>query len=75
MGLRLLDMFKFFQCGDRFHTLESDVYRRQTLTYKGGPRAERVKVLITSMVVLPFLLFLQTRKFVEEMSIKATQSG
>ena len=28
---------------DRLYTIESDLYRRQTLTYKDGPRAERVK--------------------------------
>ena len=33
----------FFQCGDRLYTSESDVYRRQILTYEDGPRAERVK--------------------------------
>ena len=32
-----------FQCGDRLYTSESDVNRRQILTYKIGPRAERVK--------------------------------
>ena len=32
-----------FQSRDRRYTLESDVYRRQILTYKDGPRAERVK--------------------------------
>ena len=36
-------MFYFFQSGDRLYTSESDVYRRQILTYKDGPRAERVK--------------------------------
>ena len=28
----------------RFYTLESDIYRRQILTYLVGPRAERVKL-------------------------------
>ena len=28
---------------DRLYMSESDVYRRQILTYKDGPRAERVK--------------------------------
>ena len=32
----------FFQCGDRLYTSESDVYRRQILTYKDGPRTEGV---------------------------------
>ena len=43
MGLRPLERFKFFQCGDRLYTSESDVCRRQILTYKDGPRTERVK--------------------------------
>ena len=29
----------------RLYTSESNVYRRQILTYKGGPLAERVKIL------------------------------
>ena len=43
LGLRSLEIFQFFQCGDRLYTSESDVYRRQILTYKDGPRTERVK--------------------------------
>ena len=31
----------FFQCGDCLYTSESDVYRRQILTYKHASRAER----------------------------------
>ena len=31
-----------FQGGDRLYTSESDVHRRQILTYKDGPRDERV---------------------------------
>ena len=31
----------FFQFEDRLYTSESDVYRRQNLKYKDGPRAER----------------------------------
>ena len=42
MGLRPLEIFNFFQCEDRLYTSESDVYRRQILTYKDSPRAERV---------------------------------
>ena len=42
MGLRPLEIFYFFQRGDRLYTSESDVYRRQIMTYKDGPRAERV---------------------------------
>ena len=42
MDLRLLETFYFCQCGDRLYTSglytsESDVHRRQILTYKGGP--------------------------------------
>ena len=45
MGLRPLEqlLFKLLQCGDRLYTSESDVYRRQIMTYKDGPRAERFK--------------------------------
>ena len=42
MDLRPLEIFHFFQCGDRLYTSESDVYRRQILTYKDGPRNEGV---------------------------------
>ena len=37
-----------FQRGDRLYTSESDVYRRQSLTYKDGPRAESVNNYILS---------------------------
>ena len=40
--LRPLELFQFFQCGDCLYTSESDVYRRQIMTYKDGPRTERV---------------------------------
>ena len=43
MGLRPLIFLKLFQCGDCLYTSESDVYRRQIMTYKDGPRTERVK--------------------------------
>ena len=33
---------KFFQCGDRIYTSESDVYRRQIMISKDGPCAKRV---------------------------------
>ena len=33
-----------FQCGDRFYTSDSDVYRRQVLTSKVNPRTEKVKI-------------------------------
>ena len=42
IGLRLLEIFQFFQCGERHYTSESDVYIRPILTYKDGPRTERV---------------------------------
>ena len=32
----------FRSARDRLYTSESDVYRRQILTYKDGPRADRV---------------------------------
>ena len=32
-----------FQCGDRLWTSESDVYRRQILTFNVGPRTESVQ--------------------------------
>ena len=38
MGLPPLEIFSFFQRGDGLHTSESDVYRRQILTYIDGPR-------------------------------------
>ena len=43
MGLRPLEIFQFFHCG--LYTPESDVCRRQFLTYKDDPRTERVKIL------------------------------
>ena len=42
MGLRPLEIFEFFQCGDRLYSPESDVYRRQIVTYKDGRSAKRV---------------------------------
>ena len=41
MDLRPLEIFYFFQCGDRLNTSESDVCRRQILTYIDSPRTER----------------------------------
>ena len=41
MGVRELEEFSFFHCGDRLYTSESDVNRRQILTYKDGPHSER----------------------------------
>ena len=46
MGLRLLAIVLPLQCGDRLYTSESDVCRRQILTYKDGSRAERSKICI-----------------------------
>ena len=38
-----------FQCGNRLYTSESDVCRRQILTYKDGPRTERIKIFIMNI--------------------------
>ena len=43
MGLRPLEIIYSFSAGINFRTQESDVYRRQILTSKVGPHAERVK--------------------------------
>ena len=43
MGLQPLD-FWIFSGRDRLYTSESDVCRRQIVTYKDGPRPERAKV-------------------------------
>ena len=40
---------KPLQCGNRLHTSKSDVRRRQILTYKGGPRAGRIKIFIMTI--------------------------
>ena len=45
MGVLTLEIFLILQCGDRFYTAESDVYRRQILTSKVNPRAVRAKDL------------------------------
>ena len=37
---------KPFQRVDRYYTSESDVCGRQNLTYKDGPRTERIKIFI-----------------------------
>ena len=37
---------QLFQCLNRFYTSESDVCIRQILTYKNGPRTERIKIFI-----------------------------
>ena len=38
-----------FQRGDRLYTSESDVCRRQILTYKDSPRTERTKIIIIAV--------------------------
>ena len=53
MGLRPLEICLLLQRGDRLYTSESDVYRRQNLTYKDGPRAERVSQLTLSSNLHP----------------------
>ena len=42
----LYKYFQFFQRVDRLYMSESDVYRRQILTDKDGPRAERVNPIL-----------------------------
>ena len=53
MGLRPLAVFSFFQSGDRLYMSESDVYRRQILTYRDDPRSERLKILIPNEIYRP----------------------
>ena len=53
MGLRSLEIFKLLRCGDRLYTSETDVYRRQNLTYKDGPLAERVSQVVPGMTTSP----------------------
>ena len=55
MGVWPLEIFQLFQCGDRLYTSESDVYRRQILTYKDGTRAERVN--LSSVALLHVLVY------------------
>ena len=54
MGLRILEIFLFLQCEDRFLTSESDVYRRQILTTKVDPRAVRGNPLPAKLSNLNF---------------------
>ena len=49
MGPRPLEIFLLLQCGDRLYKSESDVYRRQILTYKDGPRTEIIKIFILAV--------------------------
>ena len=60
MGLRPLEISQFFQRVDRIYTAESNIYKKDTasdvysrpiLTYKDGPRAEKVKVSESSRSV------------------------
>ena len=55
-GLRILEIFQFFQRGDRLYTSESDVYRRRILMYKDGPHAERVKTLIRVILIISTMI-------------------
>ena len=48
MGLRPVEIFLLLQRGDWLKSSESDVYRRQILTNKVGPRAVWVNVSSTS---------------------------
>ena len=41
-GSTAIKIVQLFQCGDRLYGSESDVYRRQILMHKDGPRAESV---------------------------------
>ena len=50
-----------FQCGDWLYTSESGVYRRQILTYKDGPRAERVNSLFITYCHLSGFLWIKHR--------------
>ena len=43
---RVYGRYHFFQRGDSLYTSESDVCRRQILTYKDGPGAERVEYTV-----------------------------
>ena len=43
LPLEIIIVIIIFQRGNSLYTSESDVYRRQILTYKDGPRADRVK--------------------------------
>ena len=46
--INTIDIY-FFQCGDRFHMSASAVCRRQMLTYKKGPRTERIKIFLKAV--------------------------
>ena len=42
LGLRPILFFNSFQCGDRLQASDSEVYKRQILTSKVGPRTGAV---------------------------------
>ena len=44
MGIQPLEIVYFF------YTSEYDVYRRQIMTYKNGPRTERVNVIAIQII-------------------------
>ena len=46
LNFQNITVFTRFQCGDRLYTSQSDVYRRQILTYKHDPRTEGIKLCI-----------------------------
>ena len=51
--------FLLFHCGDRLYTSESDVYRRQILTYKDGPCADMVKHMAILFVIICIFISFQ----------------
>ena len=61
MGLRPLEIFLLLQRGDRLWSSESDVYRRQILTTKVGPRAARVKGLVYSPLKMEILAAFESK--------------
>ena len=54
--------FEPLQSGDRFYTSESDVCRRQILTYKDDPRTERIKIFIMAVDTWPYTGIQMNRK-------------
>ena len=42
-------MYLTFSASDRLYTSESDVCRRQILTYKDDPRTERINIFIAAI--------------------------
>ena len=70
MGLWPLELFKFFQRGQRLYTSESDVYRRHILTYKDGPRAESVNRLSRLYSLFTFFYHHITYQFFKHVDFK-----